>query len=125
MLYSLAMLMKERLKAARKAVGLTQPEAAHELHVSPQAVSQWERGESQPSRENLFGAAKLYRVPVETLRDSGIPLPPPEPDRLEEFLESLVDIGKAVPEAQREHVIKVLDTFIPKQPTPQKTRQRA
>lgn len=47
--------------------GLTQSEAAAVLHVSPQAVSKWERGAGCPDVSLLGALAALYGVGVEQL----------------------------------------------------------
>ncbi|MFR5093285.1 MAG: helix-turn-helix transcriptional regulator [Adlercreutzia equolifaciens] len=40
---------------------MTQEFVAHELGVSRQAVSKWEKGTSDPSTHNLIALAELYR----------------------------------------------------------------
>lgn len=58
----------ERYKFARQNfTKLNQKEAAAALGVSPQAVSQWERGDDAPSRENLVKMSDLYGVPMDWL----------------------------------------------------------
>lgn len=44
---------------------MTQEYVAEYLGVSRQAVSKWERGESDPNMSNLIAMAKLYGVAVE------------------------------------------------------------
>lgn len=44
-------------KEARTNAGKSVLEVAHALHVSPQAVYQWERGETTPTVANLVGLA--------------------------------------------------------------------
>lgn len=51
----------------RKKVGLTQNELADRLHVSRQAVSQWERGETLPDILTLPAIAAVFAVSVDTL----------------------------------------------------------
>jgi phage repressor protein C with HTH and peptisase S24 domain len=51
-----------RLKAARKAAGLTQADVAKALGVTFGAVSQWETGATSPKGRNLIALAKLFRV---------------------------------------------------------------
>ena len=43
----------ENLRARRAALGLTQEELAEKLHVTRQAVSNWENGKHQPDLEML------------------------------------------------------------------------
>ena len=54
-----------RIRAARKRLGLTQPQLASLLGVSQVTVSQWERGESRPSLEKLEPLAEKIGRPLE------------------------------------------------------------
>lgn len=54
----------------RKKAGLTQNELADRLHVTRQAVSRWERGETIPEVETLHGLSKLFGVSINTLLGS-------------------------------------------------------
>jgi len=56
-----------RLKAARKACGLTQSFVAQKLGVTRQAVGQWETAESSPNPETLRKLADLYNVSADYL----------------------------------------------------------
>jgi len=53
----------EKIFKSRKANGLTQAGLAELLHVSPQAVGKWERGESLP---DVFMLAKIAKIFGET-----------------------------------------------------------
>ena len=77
----------------RKKAGYSQNQVADELHVTRQAVSRWERGETIPEPETLLALSRLFRVSVNTLLGSprtlvcqscGMPLSddflPQEPD---------------------------------------------
>lgn len=57
----------ERLKHYRRLAGLTQDDVAAKLRRTRQAISQWERGEREPSYEDLRELARLYGVSVATL----------------------------------------------------------
>lgn len=57
----------ERLCGARKQCKMTQNEVAEKLHVSFQAVSQWERGETMPEMSKLPEIAELYHVTTDWL----------------------------------------------------------
>ena len=57
----------------RKEKGLTQRELAEKVYVSVQAVSKWERGESEPSTSNLLALAKLFGVSPAQLLESAAP----------------------------------------------------
>lgn len=69
--------MKERLQYARKRAGLTQADVARAFDVTPQAVSQWERGEAAPELEKLARLARLFDVDLAWLLagDGDPPLP--------------------------------------------------
>ena len=56
-----------QLQRLRKEHNVTQETLAAHLGVSPQAVSKWENGTSDPSTSNLCALAKLYGIPVEEL----------------------------------------------------------
>ncbi len=55
------------IKELRKQRGLTQGELAQMLFVSPQAVSNWERGISPPELENLISIADAFGISVDRL----------------------------------------------------------
>ncbi len=57
----------EVLKEHRLRCKMTQEFVAEYLGVSRQAVSKWERGESDPNMSNLMALAKLYGVSVEDI----------------------------------------------------------
>ena len=57
----------ENLKQLRKEKDLTQEDVAEMLHVSPQSVSKWERGETTPDITLLPALANLYKVSVDAL----------------------------------------------------------
>ena len=61
------MTLGEKLMQARKAAGLTQADIAAKLHVSRQAVSRWESGQSKPSTEKLLALGELYGVSIDQL----------------------------------------------------------
>ena len=56
-----------RIKELRKQRGLTQNAFAEALHVSFQAVSNWERGIAPPELENLINIAAFFGVLVDDL----------------------------------------------------------
>lgn len=64
------MQMKERLRALRVQHGLTQDGLARQVHVTRQAVSRWETGETEPNTESLKLLSHLYGVSVNTLLGS-------------------------------------------------------
>ena len=52
----------ERLLQLRKEKGISQEKLAEQLHVTRQAVSKWETGQSYPDLDNLGALCKLYGV---------------------------------------------------------------
>ena len=57
----------ENLKARRTALGLTQEALAEKIHVTRQAVSNWETGKTQPDLEMLALLSWALEVDVSTL----------------------------------------------------------
>jgi transcriptional regulator with XRE-family HTH domain len=55
------------LRSLRQQAGLTQQELAEKLHVTRQAVSNWENGKTQPDIQMLQTLAAQLEVPVELL----------------------------------------------------------
>lgn len=51
----------------RREKGMTQDQLAERLHVTRQAVSNWETGKTQPDVETLEGLAECLEVTVEEL----------------------------------------------------------
>ena len=60
-------MLKENLKAQRKAKGFTQEEIAIRLNVVRQTVSKWEKGQSVPDADMLIRAADILEVQVSEL----------------------------------------------------------
>ena len=60
-------LLGDRIRELRKQRGLTQNAFADELHVSFQAVSNWERGIAPLELENLINIAAYFGVLVDNL----------------------------------------------------------
>ena len=54
----------------RKKAGFSQNEVAGRLHVTRQAVSRWERGETVPEVETLQALSRLFGVSINTLLGS-------------------------------------------------------
>ena len=65
------MTLGEKLKSARKSVGLTQEQLAEKLLVSRQAVTKWEADKGMPDIENLKQLSKLLDISIDYLLDSG------------------------------------------------------
>lgn len=59
----------ENIKALRKKKGMTQEELAENLHISAQAVSKWETGQSCPDVEMLPKLAIIFDTSLDNLFD--------------------------------------------------------
>ena len=60
-------MLKENIKAFRKAKGLSQEELAIKLNVVRQTISKWEQGLSVPDAEMLISLSEALETPVSTL----------------------------------------------------------
>ena len=52
------------LEAARVNAGMTQDEAARELHVTKQTLVNWEKGRSEPTISQARHISELYDIPL-------------------------------------------------------------
>ncbi|MBQ2937339.1 MAG: helix-turn-helix transcriptional regulator [Clostridia bacterium] len=60
-------MLKENIKAIRKAKGLSQEELGIKLNVVRQTISKWEQGLSVPDSEMLISISEVLETPVSTL----------------------------------------------------------
>ena len=64
------MILADKIIEERKRNGWSQEELADQLGVSRQAVSKWEKGQSDPSTTNLIALAKIFDItPEEMLKE--------------------------------------------------------
>lgn len=61
---------KEIIRNIREKNNLTQEQLAERIHVTRQAVSRWENGETQPDTEQLKTLSKVFNVSINTLLGS-------------------------------------------------------
>ena len=61
---------KEIITSLRTRNNLTQEELAQKVHVTRQAVSRWESGETTPNTETLKLLSKVFNVSINTLLGS-------------------------------------------------------
>lgn len=61
----------EKISDLRKKNGMTQDDLGKAMNVSYQAVSKWERDESQPDFETMSKIAKLFNVPLGYFEENG------------------------------------------------------
>ena len=62
----------EKIAALRKSKGMTQAELGNALNVTYQAVSKWERGESEPDFGTLSKMARIFGVPITYFEDGNM-----------------------------------------------------
>lgn len=55
------------LLALREKAGMTQPELAEKIHVEPNSVHRYEKGERQMSLHTAYEASVAFGVPMESL----------------------------------------------------------
>ncbi len=60
-------LVSTSIKTLRKEKNLTQDQLAEALHVTRQAVSNWENGKTEPDIETLSQLAEFFEVDVERI----------------------------------------------------------
>ena len=60
-------MLKDNLKALRKARGLSQQELAEKCNVVRQTVSKWEQGLSVPDSQILLVLSEVFQVPVNAI----------------------------------------------------------
>ena len=65
---------KEILRRLREEHDLTQEAMAQRLHLSRQAVSRWETGETLPSVDTLQLISQVFSVSVDTLLGADVPI---------------------------------------------------
>ncbi len=61
------MALSEKLYSLRKKSGLSQEQLAEQLHVSRQAISKWESGQSVPESDKLIVISKYFNVSIDYL----------------------------------------------------------
>ena len=61
----MAVKVSKNLRRLRKAQNKTQEQLAAELHVTRQAISNWENDKTQPDLESLLLLAKIFHVEIE------------------------------------------------------------
>lgn len=59
--------LSENIVILRKQNKMSQSDLARHLFVTPQAISRWERGETEPDVETLKKLAELFNVSIEEL----------------------------------------------------------
>lgn len=92
-------MLKNNIKAAREAKGLSQEELAIKLHAVRQTISKWERGLSVPDADMLISMSEIFEIPVSTLL--GENLPETKTDSLKAISEKLEVINLQLSERRK------------------------
>ncbi|MFG1199797.1 helix-turn-helix domain-containing protein [Pediococcus acidilactici] len=65
------MTLSLKIKHLRQSNKMSQSDLAKSLHVSYQAISNWERNKSYPDKENIIMISNLFNIPLdELMRDA-------------------------------------------------------
>jgi transcriptional regulator with XRE-family HTH domain len=105
MLYSGAMPLHTKLKAARLRRGLTQSQVAGAVGVRDKTISGYERGLYGPARNRIPIYAKTLDLPVEEFFESDAPA--------EKMAREIVEIMRQIPREQRLLVKDMLKRLLP------------
>lgn len=95
------MKLAENIRKYRTERGLTQEELAVRLSISAQAISKWERGESQPDAALLTALADVLGVSLDRLFGRQSP-------SLEDLLEAIPAYIAALPQGEKLHAVRLL-----------------
>lgn len=93
-------MLKDNIKAAREARGLSQEELAIKLHAVRQTISKWERGLSVPDADMLISMSEIFEMPVSNLL--GEKLPEAKADNLKSISEKLEVINLQLSERRKD-----------------------
>ena len=66
------MINGDKIRAGRTAQHMTQQQLADELHVTVQAVSQWENNKTQPDSDKLLHLARILGITADDLLDETV-----------------------------------------------------
>ncbi len=88
----------ERITQLRKQYHISQAELSRIMNISRQAVSKWENDLSEPDTLNLIKLADALNTDVEYLATGKSSLSPshPEPEKVIEYVEKIVEVEKPV-----------------------------
>ena len=113
------LLAGERIKKRRKDLGLTQQQLAKTVGVSHVSVSQWERGETEPSGDNLLSLATALRCdpgyllygavqekPPQLINQPSTPCLDTEEEEFEREKRMLLDMFSSLPSKDRKKFLK-------------------
>ncbi len=85
-----------KLADLRKRNGFSQEALAEKMGVSRQAVSKWERGESNPDTDTLIELANLYSVSLDVLVGNKTEDTTPPPEKEQKTKREPIEKGEAI-----------------------------
>lgn len=106
-------IMGRRMRAARKALGLTQTETARRIGLSAEFYARVERGKALPGAESLAKIADVLDISVDDLFGRDIhesPIPLPTPEKVPQRIAYIVAQARNNPELTRV-IIAILKLF--------------
>lgn len=106
-------MIAKNIRILRQRKGITQKALAEAIHVTSSAISQYETGKSQPSRENMALIANYFNVSIEYIEGTS------RIEKMEEQMNEtyvngltvsgLLDKCLCVSPMDRVHLIRVVD----------------
>ena len=97
------MVKQEKMKARRKALGMTLDDVASHFNVSPQSISRWENGHTYISPERYQQLADLFDCTVEEITETPYVL---SKDCFDELIREMEDFAESL----RKHRNRKRDT---------------
>jgi transcriptional regulator with XRE-family HTH domain len=99
-----------RFRECRENADLTQKYVAISLNVKPPSVSDWEKGNTNPTLENLIKLAKLYQVSTDYLlgveeQEAGLPARRAELTQAEK---KLVEDFRSLNQQGKEYILQTM-----------------
>lgn len=106
----------ERLKEARKKIGLTQTAMAKSIGITPQSYSEWERLVTDIPQVRLFQICTVHGISKEWLETGEGEMLPKAKEREEYAREALFELGvemfKALPDAYKGVLLSIARRII-------------
>lgn len=90
----------QRLAALRKAAGLLQRQVGAAFNIDKAAVSEWERGKSNPGRDRLLALDEMYGADGEVLRLYGVA--PDTSNQISQLRSEVVDLRETMERLRQE-----------------------
>lgn len=108
-------MIAQKIRQLRQNKGISQKELAQAIHVSPAAISQYENGRSQPSRENMALLAAYFNVTVAYIEGTS-QIEELEDQMNEEYVKGLavqkfIKNCLRVAKSDREHVVRIVEAL--------------